>query len=78
MNDINIKIEDLFKEAGKHLRNEFESIKASNPHYGERGTETELILIEFLNDHLPKRFNATSGIIVDNQNNISKQTDVII
>lgn len=78
MSKIGITIEGLFKEIGKQLRNEFESIKSNNPHYGERGAETEVILTDFLNNHLPKRFSATSGLIVDNFNNISKQTDIIV
>jgi len=73
-----MNIQELIIQAGKHLREEFEVIKNTNPHYGERGTETEDILQKFLNDHLPKRFAAGSGFIIDDQNNISPQVDVII
>jgi len=73
-----MNIQELISQAGKHLRDEFEVIKNTNPHYAERGSETEKILKDFLNDHLPKRFAAGSGFIIDQQNNISRQTDVII
>jgi hypothetical protein len=33
---------------------------------------------DFLNHHLPQRFRATSGIIIDKANSLSPQTDVII
>ena len=32
----------------------------------------------FLNGHLPKRFSAGAGFIIDQKDNISKQTDVVI
>ncbi len=73
-----IKIHELISQAGKHLRNEFENLKQTNPHYGERGTESEIILTKFLNDHLPKRFSADTGLIIDYENQISSQIDVIV
>jgi len=75
---MDINIHDLLSSAGKKLQDHFEYLKKTNPHYGERGTEAQDILIEFLNDHLPKRYAATSGIIIDNKNSISPQIDVII
>jgi len=73
-----MNIQELISETGKHLRQEFEHIKNSNPHFAERGAEAEIILLDFLNQHLPKRFAAGSGLIVDHKNNISSQTDVIV
>ncbi|MCL5290570.1 MAG: hypothetical protein M1489_06035 [Firmicutes bacterium] len=57
---------------------EFEKAKAEVPHYGERGAEAEQVLIKWLNNHLPKRFSACSGFIMDDNDDISPQTDVII
>jgi len=71
-------ISSLISDAAKLLRDEFEYIRKSLPHSGEKGEEVEKILKEFLNSHLPQRFRATSGILIDNENNISRQTDVII
>ena len=72
------KIKDLITQAGKHLRDEFEEIKKNDPHYGQRGAETEDVLKDFLNKHLPKRFAADTGIVIDHEDNISSQTDVIV
>lgn len=73
-----INIKELLSSAGKKLKADFEYLKETNPHYAERGTEAQEILIKFLNIHLPKRYAASSGIIIDNQNNVSPQVDVIV
>ena len=44
-----MNIQKLISQAGKHLRNEFENIKNSNPHSAERGAKAEIILQDFLN-----------------------------
>lgn len=74
----NMNIRDLISQAGKQLRAEFEEIRSSVPHFGESGAEAEEILRRFLDSHLPKRYKATTGLAIDTQNRISKQTDVII
>ena len=71
-------IRDLFLETGHQLRAEFEEIKQNNPHYAERGAEAEDVLKQFLNDHLPQRFKAESGLVIDNANEVSRQCDVLI
>lgn len=71
-------ISELFSEAAAFMRAEFEFIRKSNPHPGDKGEEIENVLITFLNEHLPKRFRATSGLVIDDENRLSKQTDVII
>ena len=75
---MDISVSDLFSQAGDHLRAEFENVKNSNPHYAESGAEVEIILKDFLNEHIPKRFAADSGLVIDVEDNISLQTDVII
>jgi hypothetical protein len=71
-------ISKLLRETAKHLRSEFEYIRVSNPHAAEKGAEVENVLRTFLNQHMPQRFHAGSGIVIDNKNEISRQTDVII
>lgn len=71
-------ISKLLSDAAQLLRNEFEFIRESNPHSAEKGSEVEGILRTFLNQHMPKRFRAGSGFIIDNANGLSRQTDVII
>ena len=73
-----MNIKELISQAGKHLREEFEDIKKTNPHSAEKGAEAEQILEDFFNKHLPKRFAAGSGFVIDSENNISSQTDVLI
>jgi hypothetical protein len=78
MVDSNRTISELFSEAANRLRAEFEFARSTNPHPGEKGAEVEEVLKSFLNSHLPQRFHSGSGYIIDNDNNISKQTDVVI
>lgn len=77
-NEIKYTASELLKSAAEQLRNEFNNIRKTVPHYGEAGEEVEQILIEFLNNYLPKRFRASSGFILDSNNQISKQCDVIV
>ncbi|MCE5322699.1 hypothetical protein LLG46_05200 [bacterium] len=70
-------IHELFMDAGKQLRTQFRFLQ-TNPHYGERGGEAEDIVKAFLNDHLPKRFSAETGFVVDDEGGVSKQCDIII
>lgn len=67
----------IFQEASKKLRQEFETL-VSLPHMGEKGKEAENILKKFLEGHLPKRFGICSGFILDRDDNVSRQTDVIV
>src|SRR2546425_798666 len=69
---------ELLRAAAKVLRADFQRIRQSIPHAGEKGRETEGLLIEFLNDHLPKRYSAPRGFVVDTDGGVSPQTDVII
>lgn len=73
-----LTVAQLFNDAAKKLRAEFEYIRTTNPHPGEKGAEAENVVRDFLNHHLPQRFRATSGIIIDKANSLSPQMDVII
>jgi len=68
----------LLEMASRKLRQDFDEIAASLPHAGVKGGEGEKLIRHFLNNHIPKRFAATSGFIIDRAENVSKQTDVII
>jgi hypothetical protein len=71
-------IASLLSDAAKYLRGEFEFIRSTNKHAGDAGEEVQEVLKKFLNKHLPKRWAAESGLIIDHANAISRQTDVIV
>lgn len=73
-----ITVESLFSDAGKKLQQDFDSLRKSVPHSGLKGTGLERTLIEFLNNKIPQRFEATSGIIIDSKDRVSTQTDIVI
>jgi hypothetical protein len=68
---------ELFERAARKLRASFEEL-ANIPHRGEKGGQAEDIVRRFLNDHLPRRFAAAGGFILDQRDQLSKQTDVIV
>lgn len=71
-------IAGLISQASKKLRDDFEYIRGTISHSGEKGGETEDKVREFLNGHMPKRFHATKGFVIDVDNQMSDHQDVII
>ena len=71
-------IAGLISQAAKKLRDDFEYIRETISHSGEKGGETEDKVREFLNGHLPKRFHATKGFVIDADSQMSDHQDVII
>jgi hypothetical protein len=71
-------IAGLISQAAKKLRDDFEYIRNTNPHAGEKGGETEDKVREFLNGHIPKRFQVAAGFVIDVDNQMSDHQDVLI
>ena len=71
-------IAGLISKAAKKLRDDFAHVRDTIAHSGEKGGETEDKVREFLNGHLPKRFHATKGFVIDVDNQMSDHQDVII
>jgi len=71
-------IAGLISQAAKKLRDDFQQVRDTISHSGEKGGETEEKVREFLNGHLPKRFHATKGFVIDADNQMSDHQDVII
>jgi hypothetical protein len=71
-------IAGLISQAAKKLHDDFNEIRSTIPHSGEKGGETEDKVRMFLNGHIPKRFHATKGFVIDADNQMSNHQDVII
>ena len=71
-------IAGLISKAAIKLRDDFEQIRETITHSGEKGGETEDKVREFLNGHMPKRFHATKGFVIDADSQMSDHQDVII
>jgi hypothetical protein len=69
--------QQIFEQAAKKMRQDFAELTVI-PHAGTKGSEGEAIVREFLNQHLPGRFRAGSGFIIDREDQVSKQTDVVV
>ena len=72
-----ISRQSIFEKASAKLRQDFDELY-SVPHSALKGSEAEKIIRNFLNNHLPKRFSAGAGFIIDPSDLISRQTDVVI
>lgn len=68
---------EIFALASRKLRQDFEELRMV-PHSGVKGMESEGLLRDFLNAHLPMRFRATAGFIIDHDDQVSAQTDIIL
>jgi len=73
----NVSRAAVFQMAARRLRQDFAALGVI-PHRGLKGDEAADLVRRFLNEHLPKRFSAGSGFIIDRRDNISRQTDVVI
>jgi hypothetical protein len=69
--------EAIFDQAAKKLRQDFDEL-STVPHRGLKGSEAERLVRDFLNGHIPRRFEAGAGFIVDRFDSVSKQTDLVI
>lgn len=67
----------ILQLAARQLRQDFGALGVV-PHRGVKGEEAAQLVRKFLNEHLPKRFMAGSGFILDRRDQVSRQTDVVI
>lgn len=68
---------ELFAQAAIKMRADFASLTPI-PHNALKGHEAEAVVRQFLNGHLPKRFAAGAGFLLDLKGDISPQTDVVL
>lgn len=66
------------QEKAKSLQSEYSNLTSRLEHSGLKGTMREDILKKYLKELLPKKYEVTSGCIVDSSEKQSKQQDFII
>ncbi len=72
------KIEDFYFSHLKRIQAEIEMFDKLISHNGEKGSENESLLKDFLISLLPKKLSVGTGFIVDSNGCMSKQCDIII
>lgn len=72
-----MKLEDLFSSIESTLLSRFKESGFIN-HNGDKGENREEILIEFLRNHLPKRYGVTKGEVIIQKGERSHAIDIII
>jgi hypothetical protein len=60
------------------MRTDFDEIRNTIRHPGEKGRSFENIVRAFLEKYLPKSLDISTGFIIDSNGNQSKQMDIII
>lgn len=73
-----VSVRELFLGRQDEMRARLRATRASIPHPGSKGDETELCWLDMFGDFLPKRYKAKKGFVVDSTGSISNQIDIII
>ena len=62
----------------EQLSNKFEEIREQFNHYGNKGTNGEYIVRDFLRDYFPPQYRFGNGEVIDSKGRQSGQVDIII
>lgn len=73
-----VSLRDLFLMKQAELQAALMTSRIVIPHQGEKGAATELHWLEMLDTHLPKRYKARRGMVIDSTGAMSDQIDLII
>jgi hypothetical protein len=71
-------LERIFEVTAKKMKLEWEQVKDSLDHSGNKGTALETIVIEYLRPYLPRNLGMISGEIAGSNGISTKQMDIII
>jgi hypothetical protein len=71
-------VRELLKNLEAEMRHKLEVVRAKFAHSGNKGTDTETVLREFLRSYLPRRYGVGHGEIVDSFGSRSAQTDIVV
>lgn len=71
-------IVETLKAAAKKMMIDFEEVTAKINHMGERGTSREELLLKYLREYFPTKYELSRGAIIDATGIQSKQQDLIV
>lgn len=71
-------IVDSLKAAAKKMMVDFEGVTSKINHMGERGTSREELLLTYLRQYFPSKYQLSRGAIIDVNGTQSKQQDLIV
>lgn len=64
--------------AAKKMMIDFEELTSNIHHNGEKGTSREELVVKYLKDYIPDKYNIGRGTIIDSFGIQSRQQDIII
>lgn len=71
-------VEQYWSGVLKRLQAEVDSFNNLIQHSGEQGRENELSLARLLTNFLPRRYSVGSGLLIDSNDDSSKQMDIVV
>ncbi|WP_159024569.1 DUF6602 domain-containing protein [Streptomyces scabiei] len=71
-------VEQYWSGVARRLQEEVETFNKLIGHAGEQGRENEISLVRLMENLLPTSVGVGSGMIIDSEGGVSKQTDIII
>lgn len=71
-------VEDYWSGVLRRLQSEVEVFNELITHAGERGKENELSFARILGGLVPSRYGVGTGLLIDSNDNYSRQTDIVI
>ncbi|MGV9417926.1 DUF6602 domain-containing protein [Streptomyces sp. NPDC003674] len=71
-------VEQYWSGVARRLQEEVETFNKLIGHSGEQGRENELSLARLLQNLLPTSVGVGSGMLIDSEGGVSKQTDIVI
>ncbi|WP_330110323.1 DUF6602 domain-containing protein [Methylophaga thalassica] len=74
-----MSIPDYFKNISRRLNSDSEEIRSFfSSHRPSAGSNREGLIVDFLNDHLPKKYEISHGLIFSSEGEFSNQADIVI
>ena len=71
-------LKEVFDEVANQMKSDFVKAQKSLTHSGLKGDANEETVKKFLRQYLPKTLDITTGMLVDSEQNQSRQLDIII
>lgn len=69
---------EIFRGISAQMQTDFKSITSQIPHMGDRGSNREEVIKDFLKKHLPGKYDIGSGQAISVDKQISRQLDCVI
>lgn len=71
-------IKQSLQAAAKKMQIDFNDVTSGFNHQGEKGSSREELLVKYLRDYIPSKYQMKNGVLIDAVGNQSRQQDIVI